>query len=89
VLGENYYQLGDWREETSFSLVTKGREKNIDTGDRTYPASEFFGLFPEYSPRLFNEVFVCGGFLWIIEVLDPDTLVVQYQGAFMLFKRVK
>jgi len=90
VLAEDYYILGSHRVETSYELASKDIEKNIKYGDEYEGvASEFFGLFPEYSPRLFDVVFICGGILWIIEVFDFNTLVVQYQSAFMLYRRVK
>jgi len=90
VLAEDYYILGSSRVETSFELASKDIEKIVMDGDEAIgTSSEFFNLFPEYSPRLFDEVFICGGILWIIEVLDFDTLVVKYQNAFILYRRVK
>jgi len=45
-------------------------------------------LFPEI-PRLFDRVFTCYGRIWVIEVLNYDTVVIMVSNSFLLYRRVE
>ena len=77
-------------EEVTFELVKKNAQREVDVIETyTYYPSDFVHLFPEYSPRLFDSVFVARPYIFAIEVLDYDTLVTELEGSYLLYKRVE
>ena len=90
VIGEDYYVLGGFRKETSFSVGKIEEEGFVPMRPAhiTYDTSKLTGLFWEI-PHLFDSVFKCGGRIWVIEPLDYDTVVIHLRSSYLLYKRVK
>jgi len=89
IITKEYYILGHFKHKTTFKIVEIGEEfvvpLNTKRGGLT--VSESYELFPEYN-RQFNSVIVCDGYIWVIEVFNYNTLVIYFNNAFLLFKRV-
>ena len=89
VIGDDYYILGGFREETVF-FVSKIEGR---AGERYIPKSrdylsEMMGIFLDI-PRLFDSAFECGGGIWVIEPFDYDTVVIHLRNSYLLYRRVK
>ena len=91
-IGEDYFITADIRsmEQVTFEVVEKGGALQLDIIETyTYGLSEGSFLFPEYSPRLFDSIFVARPYLFVIEVLDYNTLVTYLEGSYLLYRRVE
>ena len=91
VIGKDYYKLSSSITETPFQIREideEGIVRNFNNPKLNHPTSGARGLFPGY-PRLFNSALVCYGSIWVIEVLDYDTVVIHYRGSYLLYRRVE
>ena len=89
VIGENYYILRGFRRETLFTMREIEEDGIVPMiPERTsHQTSEARQLFLDI-PRLFDVVFETGGRIWVIEVLNVDTVVIRVRGSFLLYRRV-
>jgi hypothetical protein len=89
VIGEDYYISRGFRVEVVFSTVEIVGIK----GARYVPESranlsEFRHLFMDI-PRLFDSVIVNNGSPLVIEVFDYDTVVIESENSYLLYRRVE
>jgi len=90
IIGKDYYILAGYKMETDF-IVRKIEEEGfvpMEPAKISKHTSEFYMLFPEI-PRLFDRVFTCYGRIWVIEVLNYDTVVIMVSNSFLLYRRVE
>jgi len=90
IIGKDYYILAGYKMKTGF-IVRKIEEEGfvpMEPAKISHNTSEFYMLFPEI-PRLFDRVFTCYGRIWVIEVLNYDTVVIKLSNSFLLYRRVE
>jgi len=88
-INENYYIIGPYEKiETTYIITEKGDEASVLLFDGyIYTCSEFRHLFPEY-PRPFNSVLTCSGVIWVIEVIDFETIIINLRNSYLLYKKI-
>ena len=90
VIGDDYYILGGFKNETPFAIKRIEEDGVVPMFPirAKYITSESSGLFLDI-PRLFDSVFECGGGIWVVEPLDYDTVVITLRFSYLLYRRVR